>query len=190
LFRCSLGAAMSSSPLAGGLVQRGVGSRPALMDAVRRGQFTPGPVLTTATFIGYVVAGVPALLAGNARHLLPSFVFVAASSPLIPRMRRSAWAGSFLDGVNVASAGPDGDRHLATRTRRPGGLGNAPPRRLWPPCWSSASRSTPLGSSWAAPAIGLGVQLVRDDGRHRRELLSPGKRDVTQACAEETAVQT
>jgi len=76
-----------------------------LMDAIAVGQFTPGPVFTTATFIGYVVAGVPGALLATLGIFFPSFVFVAASSPLIPRIRRSGWAGSFLDGVNVASLG-------------------------------------------------------------------------------------
>ena len=76
-----------------------------LMDAIAVGQFTPGPVFTTATFIGYVVAGVPGALLATLGIFFPSFVFVAASSPLVPRMRRSAWAGGFLDGVNVASLG-------------------------------------------------------------------------------------
>jgi len=75
------------------------------MDAVTVGQFTPGPVFTTATFIGYVLAGVPGALLATLGICLPSFVFVATSSPLIPRMRRSAWARRFLDGVNVASLG-------------------------------------------------------------------------------------
>ena len=69
------------------------------------GQFTPGPVFTTATFIGYIIAGAPGALLATLGIFSPSFVFVAASSPLIPRIRRSTWAGSFLDGVNVASLG-------------------------------------------------------------------------------------
>jgi chromate transporter len=92
--------------LRGDLVQRwGWLTDQQLMDAIAVGQFTPGPVLTTATFIGYLIAGTPGALLATLAIFLPSFVFVAASSPLIPRMRRSAWAGSFLDGVTVASLG-------------------------------------------------------------------------------------
>jgi chromate transporter len=74
-----------------------------LLDAVAVGQLTPGPVLTTATFIGYLVASVPGALVATLGIFLPSFVFVAVSSPLVPRLRRSAWAGGFLDGANAAS---------------------------------------------------------------------------------------
>jgi chromate transporter len=74
-----------------------------LLDAVAVGQFTPGPVFTTATFIGYVVAGLPGALVATIGIFLPSFVLVAVSGPLIPRLRRSALAGAFLDGLNVAS---------------------------------------------------------------------------------------
>jgi chromate transporter len=74
-----------------------------LLDAVAVGQVTPGPVFTTATFIGYLLAGLPGALIATAGIFLPSFIFVAASSPLIPRLRKSAVAGSFLDGVIVAS---------------------------------------------------------------------------------------
>jgi chromate transporter len=76
-----------------------------LLDAVAIGQVTPGPVFTTATFIGYVVAGAPGAALATLGIFLPSFVFVALSNPLIPRLRRSPWMGAFLDGANVAAVG-------------------------------------------------------------------------------------
>ena len=76
-----------------------------LVDAIAIGQVTPGPVFTTATFIGYLLGGVPGALVATLGIFLPSFVFVAISSPLIPRIRNSTWASGFLDGVNVASLG-------------------------------------------------------------------------------------
>lgn len=76
-----------------------------LLDAVAIGQVTPGPVFTTATFIGFVIGGTPGALLATLGIFLPSFIFVAISNPLIPRIRRSLWAGSLLDGVNVASLG-------------------------------------------------------------------------------------
>jgi chromate transporter len=76
-----------------------------LIDAVAIGQVTPGPVFTTATFIGYVLGGVPGALLATLGIFLPSFIFVAISNPLIPKLRNSPWAGSLLDGVNVASLG-------------------------------------------------------------------------------------
>jgi chromate transporter len=74
-----------------------------LIDAIAVGQFTPGPVLTTATFIGYLVAGTPGAILATFGIFFPSFVFVAASNPFIPRLRGSPWTAGFLDGVNVAS---------------------------------------------------------------------------------------
>ena len=74
-----------------------------LIDAITAGQLTPGPVFTTATFIGYVLAGPAGALLATAGIFLPAFIFVAASGPLIPRLRASPTAGAFLDGVNVAS---------------------------------------------------------------------------------------
>jgi chromate transporter len=74
-----------------------------LFDAIAVGQFTPGPVFTTATFIGYVVAGAPGALVATVGIFLPSFVLVAVSGPLIPRLRQSRVAAAFLDGINVAS---------------------------------------------------------------------------------------
>ncbi len=76
-----------------------------LIDAVAIGQVTPGPLFTAATFIGYLLGGTPAALLATLGIFLPSFVFVAISNPLIPRLRNSAWAGSMLDGVNAASLG-------------------------------------------------------------------------------------
>lgn len=74
-----------------------------LMDAIAVGQVTPGPVLTTATFIGYLLGGVNGGLLATLGIFLPSFIFVAITNPLIPKMRKSVWAGGLLDGVNVAS---------------------------------------------------------------------------------------
>ena len=74
-----------------------------LLDAVAVGQVTPGPVFTTATFIGYVLAGFPGALVATIGIFLPAFVFVAIGGPLIPMIRRTAVAGAALDGVNAAS---------------------------------------------------------------------------------------
>jgi chromate transporter len=76
-----------------------------LLDAIAIGQVTPGPLFTAATFIGYILAGIPGALLATLGIFLPSFVFVALSSPLIPRIRGSAWASGFLDGVNAAALG-------------------------------------------------------------------------------------
>ncbi len=76
-----------------------------LLDAIAVGQVTPGPVFTTATFIGYVLAGGPGALLATVAIFLPSFVFVALSHPLLPRIRGSRAAGAFLDGVNAAALG-------------------------------------------------------------------------------------
>jgi chromate transporter len=74
-----------------------------LLDAIAVGQITPGPVFTTATFIGYVLGGVPGSLLATIGIFLPAFVFVAISAPLLPKLRASPTAGAFLDGLNVAS---------------------------------------------------------------------------------------
>jgi chromate transporter len=74
-----------------------------LLDAVAVGQITPGPVFTTATFIGYIVGGFPGAVLATLGIFLPSFFFVSISGPLIPHLRRSQLAGAFLDGVNVGA---------------------------------------------------------------------------------------
>ncbi len=74
-----------------------------LIDAVAVGQFTPGPVFTTGTFIGYLVAGIPGALVATVGIFVPGFVLVALSGPLLPKLRRSALAAEILDGVVVGS---------------------------------------------------------------------------------------
>ena len=74
-----------------------------LLDAIAVGQFTPGPVFTTATFIGYILGGPTAALVATLGIFLPSFLLVAISGPFLPRLRQSPVLGAFLDGVNVAS---------------------------------------------------------------------------------------
>jgi chromate transporter len=78
-------------------------SESVLLDAIAVGQVTPGPVFTTATFIGFVLGGGTGALAATLGIFLPAFFFVAISGPLIPRLRRSAQAAAFLDAVNCAS---------------------------------------------------------------------------------------
>jgi chromate transporter len=74
-----------------------------LLDAVTVGQVTPGPVFTTATFIGYLLDGTTGAVVATIAIFVPGFIFVAASRLLIPRIRRSMIAGAFLDGVNVGA---------------------------------------------------------------------------------------
>jgi len=74
-----------------------------LLDAIAVGQVTPGPVFTTATFIGYVLGGGPGAAIATIGIFAPAFVFVALSGPIVPRIRRSPLAGAFLDGVNAGS---------------------------------------------------------------------------------------
>jgi len=85
------------------LVANGWLTRQALIDAVAVGQMTPGPVLTTATFIGWQMNGVAGALAATIGIFLPSFLFVLILNPLIPKMRKSKIIGAILDAVNVAA---------------------------------------------------------------------------------------
>lgn len=74
-----------------------------LLDAVSVGQFTPGPIFTTATFIGYLLHGVPGAIVATIGIFLPAFLFVGLLNNILPVLRRSSWAAGILDGVNVAS---------------------------------------------------------------------------------------
>lgn len=76
-----------------------------LLDAVAIGQFTPGPVFTTATFVGYLVAGTPGAIVATVGIFLPAFLFVGILQRIVPALRRSPWTAALLDGVNVAALG-------------------------------------------------------------------------------------
>ena len=85
------------------LVSTGILSRQELIDAVAIGQFTPGPVLSTATFIGWQLGGFWGSIAATIGIFLPSFIFVALLNPFIPKMRKSKNFAAFLDAINIAS---------------------------------------------------------------------------------------
>lgn len=85
------------------LVNKGMLARTTLVDAIAVGQITPGPVFSSATFIGWQMAGFTGALAATAGIFLPSFIFVAVLNPLIPKLRKSHFISSFLDAVNVAA---------------------------------------------------------------------------------------
>lgn len=74
-----------------------------VLDAIAIGQFTPGPVLSTATFIGYLLGGAWGAAVATIAIFLPSFVYVAALGPILPKLRRSPWMAAFLDSVNVCA---------------------------------------------------------------------------------------
>ncbi len=76
-----------------------------VLDAVVAGQITPGPVFSSATFIGYLVGGWPSALLATLGIFLPSFLFVGLLSRILPFVRKSPWSATFLDGVNAASLG-------------------------------------------------------------------------------------
>jgi chromate transporter len=85
------------------LVSTGIISRQQLIDAIAVGQFTPGPVFSSVTFIGYQINGLPGAIVSTIGIFLPSFIFVALLNPLVKKMRNSGLFSAFLDAVNVAS---------------------------------------------------------------------------------------
>ncbi|WP_103069388.1 chromate efflux transporter [Aquimarina sediminis] len=85
------------------LVTNGWLTRSELIDAIAVGQFTPGPVLSTATFIGYQLAGFWGAVAATLGIFIPSFLFVLLLNPLVPKMRKSKLLSYFLDSVNIAA---------------------------------------------------------------------------------------
>ncbi len=85
------------------LVQSGLLTRQELLDAVAMGQFTPGPVLSTATFIGYQLGGFSGAVWATIGIFLPSFLFVWLLNPLISKMQKSIFLRNFLDSVNIAA---------------------------------------------------------------------------------------
>ncbi len=80
-------------------------TEPQLLDAVSVGQITPGPVFTTATFIGYLIQGFPGGILATIGIFLPAFVLVGLVNPYIHKLRSSTWVSGILDGINVASWG-------------------------------------------------------------------------------------
>jgi chromate transporter len=74
-----------------------------LLDAIAVGQFTPGPILSTAAFIGYLILGIPGAIVATLGIFLPSFFFVIISHPFIAKIRQSKWTSAFLDAVNASS---------------------------------------------------------------------------------------
>jgi chromate transporter len=87
------------------LVTPGILTRQELIDAIAVGQFTPGPVFSSATFIGWQIAGWQGAVTATAGIFLPSFLFVAFLNPLIPVLRKSKIMSAFLDAVNIAAVG-------------------------------------------------------------------------------------
>jgi chromate transporter len=87
------------------LVAPGYLTEQQLLDAIAIGQLTPGPVFTTATFIGYLLAGIPGAIVATVGIFLPSFVLVGVSHPFLPRLRANATVAAAIDGLNAAAVG-------------------------------------------------------------------------------------
>ena len=125
--------------LQGGLVDEyGWLTQRELLDAIAIGQFTPGPVLSTATFIGYMIAGAGGAAVATTAIFAPSFLFVALVNPWVPRLRKSPWTAAFLDAVNVSAVAL-----MAAVTVK---LGQAT-LTAWP-AWLIAVAATLIGLRW------------------------------------------
>ncbi len=125
--------------LQGGLVHEyGWLTQRQLLDAIAIGQFTPGPVLSTATFIGYLIAGAGGAAVATTAIFAPSFLFVALVNPWVPRLRKSPWTAAFLDAVNVSAVAL-----MAAVTVK---LGQAT-LTDWP-AWLIAAAATLIGLRW------------------------------------------
>ena len=125
--------------LQGGLVQEyGWLTQRQLLDAIAIGQFTPGPVLSIATFIGYLIAGAGGAAVATTGIFAPSFVFVALVNPWVPRLRKSPWTAAFLDAVNVSA--------VALMAAVSVKLGQAT-LTAWP-AWLIASAAILIGLRW------------------------------------------
>ncbi len=87
------------------LVAPGYISEQELLDAIAIGQLTPGPVFTTATFLGYLIAGVPGAIVATVGIFLPALVLVGVAHPFLPRIRANADLSAAIDGLNAAAVG-------------------------------------------------------------------------------------
>ena len=119
-----------------------------LLYAIAIGQFTSGPVFTTATFIGYVLGGIPGAVVATIGIFLPSFLFVGAVTPIARRIRNRDWTAALLDGVNASALGL-----IAGVTFQLSADALADPLDIPSPpqlgCCSCARESTAPRSSWA-----------------------------------------
>ena len=148
------------------LVEPGYITQQQLLDAIAIGQLTPGPVFTTATFIGYLMAGVPGAVVATVGIFLPAFVLVGIAHPWLDRMRANATLSAAIEGLNAAAIGLIGDSVvlLAREALWPEGeldvlAALLAARRLRAARWQAGWALCP--SCWPAPLIGLLVQLAR-----------------------------
>ncbi len=148
-----------------------------LLDAIAIGQVTPGPLFTSATFIGYILGGVPAAVLATVGIFLPSFAFVAISNPLIPKVRASPWVSGFLDGVNIAALEFDGGGNDPVGVGLPGRPPNPGDRRRRPRLAPSLRDQFDVADSGGRhcrdPGVGDPLDCRRATRGGRLDLTSP-----------------